>query len=403
MQERNGLRFPQKRQLAIFARHFTAAIFWMYTIITVFVFNVDGYAISLLGAHASWIIQFKFVILVGLLSAFWLINGTKQVTVWTIFILFYPFVLLFHLGFHIWKAKNWLLAIALITVLLSFARAFKFNFIAGSLIVSSACICIFTNIKSAIALSSIVLFVLLVTLIVRRAISIFRPSRTYEIHSTLVEHALNYGKSISLPPQNTTSVALANMQEDVKRKWVEGLQMIVLLNRSAYFLSVKLDAYKQSGISAAFHAINYFVLLAITLIILATINYSTFQIYPDAFTIIGSPQWFDFLYYSFNSMVGNHLDDFKPIANISKTLFMLGIPLSLTLTGILLSLIFSVRLSRDQDEIAAAAHKIKMQADEMEGLIRDHFGRTIPQALEDLQIAKSAIINLLFFLHERAE
>jgi len=193
------------------------------------------------------------------------------------------------------------------------------------------------------------------------------------------------------------------MQEDVKRKWVEGLQMIVLLNRSAYFLSVKLDAYKQSGISAAFHAINYFVLLAITLIILATINYSTFQIYPDAFTIIGSPQWFDFLYYSFNSMVGNHLDDFKPIANISKTLFMLGIPLSLTLTGILLSLIFSVRLSRDQDEIAAAAHKIKMQADEMEGLIRDHFGRTIPQALEDLQIAKSAIINLLFFLHERAE
>jgi hypothetical protein len=391
-----------KSVVELYIRQIIAAAVWSYSLVHVFLFDVDAYVVSVLPQNLSWVFGYKLVLFLCSASIFWMVGGTKRFFMWAAYIFTYPAIVLFNFAHMLWKAQSWVLVIAALNVGLSFFKSFKFNFIATSVALASVCLCMWSNYRILVICSIAILLSLLFVLIARRAISIFRPSGLYEVHSKVVKVALGIGQKISLPSPEVRVIAVANMPAEVRVKWLEGLQNAVLFNRGAYFFSVKLDAYKKSRASTFFYIADFILILLMTLLMLSVINFAIFRIHPSGFVVAGNVRWFDFLYYAFNSMVGNGADALKPVGDGERLVNMLGVFFSISLTGILLTLLFSVRLERDEEEISEAVRDIKKQADAYEDVIQENFNLTVLQALEELQRAKSALISVIYFFHNQS-
>ncbi len=384
--------------MEIYTRHVVASIAWLYSLIQLFIFDIDAFAIRHLAPSISWLFSYKFVVLLCVIALFWLLGGRKRLIVWAAYVVGYPVVLLSKTAYLIWKSHSWVVLIGLINVGLSIWRSFKVNFFVATITAVAVCVCLLAPYRDAIAIAAVVLLLVIVTLLVRSAISVFTPSHVYTMHAKLASVLLKGTDGINLPPLDTRNVALSQVPEGLREKWIEGLQTAVLYNRAAYFLSTQLVAYGKSRVAIFFHVLNFMALGLIVLLVLTVINFATFKIQPSGFLVHNSPNFFDFFYYTFNSMIGNKVDDLLPVGWVERTLNMGGVLFALALSGFLLTLLFSVRLQRDSDEILDAARDVRAQADSIEEFILRTFNLSVTQALVELELAKSGLIQLLFFL-----
>ena len=81
--------------ISILTREIIAIICWIYVITKLFIFDIDIYIIERYFSDYAWVINYKFFILIGTLAIIWLLTKNRQLIIWSLFIFFYPVVLLF--------------------------------------------------------------------------------------------------------------------------------------------------------------------------------------------------------------------------------------------------------------------------------------------------------------------
>ena len=103
-------------RLSWWARECLAAALWLFIALKVLVYDVDVAIVNALPPQAATLLKYKFLVILGLTAALWLILGNCRFRVTIAYLFFYPLILL------LWRIpkllfKNWV-------VLLVFSRAF---------------------------------------------------------------------------------------------------------------------------------------------------------------------------------------------------------------------------------------------------------------------------------------
>jgi hypothetical protein len=140
-----------------------AALFWLYAIIKVFVFDVDVYLVSFISADFVWLLNYKLLILLALILVAMLVTRSLVLGGAVLYVAFYPFVILFwKLPKFVWKQQSWLFAFAILNAAIGFVRSFKRDFISATLFLISAVLILSSRNQHVLWGSSLIVFALVV-------------------------------------------------------------------------------------------------------------------------------------------------------------------------------------------------------------------------------------------------
>jgi hypothetical protein len=250
------------RRSLFLVQELLAISFWIYAICKLFIFDIDVFAIRHLNEQYIWLSEYRFLIFIGVISAFLLLTKNKYLIALSLYVLFYPaIVLCWKVPRLAFKKGGWLLLFALINTAISAFTSFKYKFVAFTIFALST-FATFTLLNpTLLALSMICLVGILLSAYVRMSFLVFRPSGIFQAYSKLIKKCpdllLNTlsDKDIRRLPVET----LSESQLDVRRT---SLQTIVIGNRALLFLARRLKDFQDSKLNSAAYVFNLFLLFA---------------------------------------------------------------------------------------------------------------------------------------------
>ena len=72
-----------------------AILCWLYVLLKLFVLDIDAILVEFLFPTQTWVLRYRFILITLGLALFWLIRGTRRFSKNLLYILFYPFVVVF--------------------------------------------------------------------------------------------------------------------------------------------------------------------------------------------------------------------------------------------------------------------------------------------------------------------
>lgn len=379
-------------------REIISITFWSYALIKLFIYDIDTFLIGkYLPAH-SWLLNLKFFIIIGLLAVIWLITKNKYILSWSAYILFYPLIiLLWKIPFFVFKQQNWVLTFAFINAIISFFRSIKYNFITSALFLVSLAIVFSFSDERLLWFAVTVILVLLIITYVSRFILVFKPSSIFQIHIKIFSAIRKHGTSSFSLDENIKNLPLESLDQKQLEKWITNLQMSVLFNRLCLFAARKLTDYQNSGLNVISYVLTILLLVILTIISFASINYGLYKIGSNFFEFNSIPTFFTFFYYSFNNLLFNSVQELTPIAQMSQSMSMVESFFSLFLIAIFVSLLLSVRSQRHTEELKDVIKGIEEEGRSMEQFIKTEYKfKNIEDAIAELEKLKAGLINFIY-------
>jgi hypothetical protein len=380
-----------------------AVVFWVYLILKTLVFDFDVYLLEHVAPHWAWLVYLKLPLFAGLLAVIWLFTKNTTMAGWFLYALFYPIILVCRTTWRLFKDRRWLLIITLAHVVMSLVRCAKYRFIAGSFSLLALIAILLSSDRFILALAASLLLVVLVLTYSRRFYSAFKPSVLYQMHSGLVERLVRWNKTILKPQEELVSLTVAKMDNNQLQLWSNSLQMPVITNRFCYFLSSKLKEYQRSNISVATDLVTLFVLIVLTVIVFAAVNFALYKAVPGSYAATEQPTFFLFCYYSMSRLFGQGIGELSPAVLMSRICAVLEMVASVSLLGILMSLCLSVKERQDAEELDRTVALIKRHGVEMEGYIRDTYKLTVVDAIAELERLKAGLVRLIAYLSDNID
>ena len=379
-----------------------ALVFWLYVVSKIFIFDIDIFLIKNFLPDYYWLISYKFLIIISLVAIFWLFTKNKNIIFWSLYIIFYPFIVFFwKLPFFIFKQKSWVLAFAVINSIISFFKSIKYKFIIFAIFMASLTgIFISTN-NQILWLACFLILTVLFTVYVRSFILLFKPSSIFQIYIKIFSGIRKHGKSYFGIDENMRNLPTTSFGEKQLEKWTTNLQASVLFNRVCLFSAKKLRDYQNSRLGAVSSVFTIFGLMILTIFSFAVINYGVFKINNGYFELTTAPNFFIFVYYSFNSIFFNSIKEVSPIAPVSQLLSMIKSFFAFFLGAIFISLILTYRNQKRSDELNSAFKGIEEEGASMEGFIREEYKfNSIYEAMAELEKLKSGALQVILKISE---
>lgn len=383
-------------------REFMAILFWFYTITKLFIFDIDNYLINSMFPKYGFILDYKFFIIIACLAIVWMITKNKHILIWSLYIFFYPLILIFwKIPSFIFKRKSWILAFIVINSVISFLISLKYTFIAIAVYLLST-LAILKSSNEAILYFAITLITgILLSIYINRVIVIFKPSNVHRFYMSVIQSfeknrmpTLELGDSIKNLPVEELS------EKQVERR-TNNLQTAVLFNRLLLFIAVELKAYHNSKLNFVTYALTILLLIIGTVLSLSLINFGVFKIDSQVFDYENTPTIFTFFYYSFNSMLSTPISELVPISPITQIISMVGVFFAFFIAVIFVVLLFSVRSQKSSEEINEIIDGFQAQSSLLEIFIKDEYKlNNIEEALIELDKLKAGFVKFLYKLSD---
>lgn len=391
--------------MSLIIRHILAILIWSYTLIKLFVFDVDVVIVTKFFPEHLEILNYKLFLFIAILAIIVLTIKNKRVISWLLYIIFYPIILIFwKIPFFIFKQKSWTLAFAFINAVISFFKSIRYTLIVSSLyIIFSAIIVISSN---GIILWIATLAILLITLVTyaRRFIFIFKPSSVFQFYSLIFSKIKKFGStsaSIFMLDEKIKNKPYAELDNKQMEVWVANLQTSVLYNRVCLFVAKKLRDYQTSRLNIVYYVFGILGLIISTVLSFSFINYGIYKINAHQFYFENIPTYFTFFYYSFNNLLFSSIKEISSVLPISQAISMIESFLSLALIGIFVTLLFSVKGEKHIEELNIAIADIENQGVEMEGFIKDEYKiLDIDEAMSELKKLKAGMIKFIYIISD---
>jgi hypothetical protein len=375
-----------------------AALFWLYAIVKVFVFDVDVYLISLVSPESVWLLNYKFLILLGLILVAMLVTRSFVLGFAVAYVALYPFVILFwKVPRFVWKQQSWLFAFAILNAVVGFIRSFKRDFISGTLFLISAVLILSSGNQYVLCGSSLIVFALVVFAYALAFVRAFKPSAIFQTYTKvfpIIKKAdfLKVDASVrNLPVEIMTA-------KQLELRTI-GLQNVVLYNRACLLISKKLRDYQRSGANVASYLLSLVTLLLFAVISFALINYALYKVSAGLYQFTYSKEsFFAFVYYSAGSMfyAANGL---VPVEPLSQFVQLVQFFCALLVLVILVTVIFSLRNERYSTQLEKVVITIEGEGRAAEALLLSEFNLgSINSAIDVLQKAKVGFIGLIVYL-----
>lgn len=381
-------------------REIIAAVFWLYVLVKLFIFDIDIVLVNKFLPGYAWFLSFKFFIFIGVITIIWLITKNKYMLSWSLYALFYPLIVLFwKIPFFVFKQRSWVFAFAFINAVISFFKSIKYNFVTSVIfLISLAVIFSFSNEKLLWTAAATLLVLLLITY-VHRFILVFKPSSIFQVHIKIFSGIRKHGMPSFALDENIKNLPVESLDQKQLEKWTTSLQTSVLYNRVCLFAAKKLKDYQSSGLNIISYVLTILLLIALTVFSFAAINYGLYKINNNMFGFSAAPTFFIFFYYSFNNLLFNSIQEITPIMPISQTASIIESLFALFLVVIFVSLLLSVRGQRHSEELNEIIKKIKEEGKSMEQFIVDEYKLdSIEAAISELKRLKAGLVNFIYQL-----
>jgi hypothetical protein len=377
-----------------------APLFWLYVVCKLFIFDVDIFLIRSIDPSLIWITDYKFFLLIGLFALILLISQKSTVIAWTLFVLLYPFILVFwRIPKLVFKHRSWALAFALINTGISLFKSFRFKFVIATVFLIAIFIALKFSAPPLLYLSIFGIFAVLLASYMRMSIFVFQPSSIFRVYEKfvrntpkfMVEH-LSDAETRNLPIN-----ALDVKQIELRRS---NIQTLVIGNRALLFVSRRLRDYQQSKLNAIAFTLNLFLLIVLTVISYGVINYALYKLDPTQFTIIGSPTFFLFVYYSFHAFIFGSIPEITPTQLYSQAISMSEQIFAIILLFILIGLFISVQSEKYKQELDRTIAETEASGRNLEDMINSTYNLSFEQALDEVRKMQNNLMTFILWLSQ---
>jgi len=389
-----------KKVLLIF-REFLCILFWVYTILKLFVFDLDVWLVEKFIPVAHGLLYLKFLFIVGAGLIFWLIAGDKNFIMSTIYLAFYPFIICFwripKLFFH-----NWPGAVLFLVALGDFVKSFKIKLFIYFFAFLSA-VLIILNINSFISVISILI---LMAFLAYRYITEFKMA--FSSASFFKQANKLYGDWIA----NRDNILLkdylrlkieAPHSPEYQTKSFSTLQVLLFTNYFMRFLGNKFKNFRKSKTIVFYFLSRLFVTLIITIWVFGCVYYALFNIIPESFTAALPFTLWQFYYSSFSILLGGSVGQFAPAHPIAQLIVVLEVFSRFVILTIPLSVWLGMYKDKHDSEIDLIIENLLKEASVLEDLIQREYQISLPEALAMVEKKEPAFTKVVVFFAEKSK
>lgn len=385
-----------KSSVSIVFRDIFSGFIWLYCIIKLFVFDVDIYLFQKYLPQQQWLIDFKFIVLLVLISIYWITVGNKHFYKSFFFLLAFPLYLIFwRIGKLVFK--NWFTALAVISYVSSFFSSIKFNFLTFTLFISASTLILASSNNILVIFGIVLLFVFLFLQFGRRVYFAFIPSKALVFprqgYARLVDLMI---KQYSLPDEiKNTEIQKLNSEQRSKR--TANLQFLIIINRVTSFIAVKLREFQESKLMLLYFIFGLLFTLCSTVILFALVNYGVQKIDPLAFNEQHPKSILFFLYYSFNTVLTNGIADFYPLSSFARLLSTLELLFGFLIVVILFFMYTNIKNDKAKEEMDNVVISLNTQSEEIEKYINQEYSTGIEDAIIELEKIPGNFIKVIYY------
>ncbi|MDE2038275.1 MAG: hypothetical protein KGI69_03590 [Patescibacteria group bacterium] len=376
-----------------------APLIWIYVFVKIFVFDIDNYLVNRFFPSFASVLDFKFLILLGLLALILVTVKNKTFLKNFFYVLFYPLILiLFGIPYFIFKQRSWVLAFAFINSVITFFRTFKFNVVILAVYLITFVLSVYSSNHSILWGTTGILILVLTILYVRKFLAVFQPSmvfKTYLKFFPAIRKAVP--TSFALDP-TIKSLPIESLDTKQKDALITNLQQSVLYNRACLFVSKKLQIYQNSKLNYLSYSISLILLIVATVLTFGVVNFALFKIDHSLFAFSQYPITFDFFYYSFSNLFHAPPNFISAISPLSQGSIIVETIFEFLLLGLLISLFFSVKNEKYSVELNEVVKGLSSEGDSMESFIKEEYKLgTLKDAINRLIEAKAGLIRVVLW------
>ncbi|PYT01565.1 MAG: hypothetical protein DMF63_01595 [Acidobacteria bacterium] len=388
----------RKLKVILACADIVSILFWSYLIAHVFIFDVDAALTSWKIPIVDLGVRYKGLILAGFIAVIFALARN----IWSLsiaaYIALYPLIVIcWKFPRMLWKAKSPLITLTFLNVVLSFFRSIRYNVASGAALVFFSGVALISDSLYFVIGAVLSLILLLIMIYANRLRIVLRPSVLYVLHSRAITFISNTFQKLYKPANELQPFAWNNVPEAKKSEILVNLQLLMIANRGAFFLSEKLRQFHQSNVRVIFYLFNLLILIFTTVYIFAVANYGIWRVSPDSFQVSDS-RFFTFVYYSFASVFGRGINEIVPTADFTRLLVMLQIVFSFFVLAIILTLVFSLQNKRDEEGIETAIQTIRKEGEAVDTFINSEYRMTSDEVLKELERTKAAFVRVIYYL-----
>jgi hypothetical protein len=375
---------------------------WGYTLIKAWVFDVDIYVLSRVAPTLVWLIQYKLFIALGLVAAALLITRNATAVGWAAYIAFYPFIAVGKLVYLIFKQRSWLLVLAFVNSAMSLFRSFKYNFITATAFLLALVLALASHTKTILVLAIIAFASVLVVTYLRAFLTVFRPSNVFRVYKKLTEKLPELVKKTLEEKAEEAGLVVSNMTDVQLQAYRTKLQSLLLWDKALLLLSKKLELYLKSGVTTLALLFNLLLLTVICLISFATMSLALQKFAPGAFAVSGNSSFFLFFYHSLRTFTFGSIPEITPVATLSRMLVMAELIFAVLTLTLLVTLLFSVKKEKQNQELLETIHDLKSLGMEVEGAIVQRYKISDEEAFAEIGKMANNMAKVITWLTQNA-
>lgn len=395
---------PDKKKDSTFVvsvREIIGGLFWVYLIIKIFIYDIDIFFLNKINPHWTFLLNYKFFILLGLLIIVWLIIGNKEFYKLLATIIFFPIIfLLWRIPKLFWKSKSWIGVFSSLGIIITFFNSIKVNLITFALVSTSVLFISVSNNQALLVISISILFLYLVYHYAKKFRYAFKPSNIFTMQSDAINKFWDTIKKNLTLAEDIRATEYDNMSISQKEKWSNNLQFLIVLNRILYFITTKVRKFQKSSLNVAYYFLNLFYTVILTVLIFAFQNFALFKINLNSFNTNPKGNFFFFIYYSFNTLFTQSVNDFYPISDSARFLNSFETLFSFMLLAILFFLLTTIVRDKHNEEISTAIISINSKSKELENVINEEYRMDINQAIKVIESLQGNLIKIIYYFSQ---
>lgn len=380
-----------------------SVIIWTYSLIKLFIFDIDVYLIKNFFQNFDFLIKYKFVIILLVITAFVLISKKWKLVGDSFYVLFFPLIIIFwKIPILLLKIQSWNLFFILLTYVAIMLRSARFSFVTNTVILT--CIVAILASSRNLILWPSVLLLLIITMVVifQRIISVYTGSPILKYVSDAVSFVFDKGKPTFTLENEVKTLPVEKLTESQLQKWSTSLQLSVIFCKGCAFLTRRLRDFQRSKYSTIVYILNFLSLVLFSMISFAFIYYGLFKINAHYY-ITSTPQFFDFFYFSFNKAIYSTIAGLQVTGVFPKIITMIQQFVSVCFFTFIVMLFVSINDEKRSNEVDEVINKIEKNEKMMELNIQDQFSLTIIDAIKKLEKYSAGMIKVIYFLSKDIE
>lgn len=380
-----------------------AVFLWAYSLIKVFVGDVDRWLVSTVAPPLIWLVEYRLLLLLVVFSILALVVGRHKRWLWIlIYIALFPLVVLFwKLPRFFYRRGSWDLVFGSLHAVVGFLGSLRYSIPVATCFLLAGLVVLIRAPEPIVwtALTALMLAWLLT--LGRALILAVRPSRFLKGQQNIFRILLSSESMEKLyKPEDwmrdpEIQVFELSQAQQLAAKAGTGL----IAYRAAQFWAMKLDRYRRSGIPVVFSVATVVILVLYALATFTLVNAAILQLDPQQFVFSSTPSPASLAYYSLASLFVNEI---SALAAAGWLTFLVNVVAGLS-TGfialvVIISLTLGFRQAKENEVAMSQIRAMRRRADEFAAWLGQEHELSVQELLERVEKVGFAFMGLLTYL-----